>query len=209
MDPQHEHLEQLRDIRSMMERSSRFISLSGLTGIIAGLAALVGVGVAYKHLGIALTQADYYQFLKSPDGNNATSFIILDFASVLGVSLLSSLLLTKRKAKEHGQAAWDATAQRLFFNIMIPLAVGGIYALILLYQGQLAFIAPVTLLFYGLALINASKYTLQEVRWLGIAQICTGLVAAFFMGYGLLFWAFGFGVLHVLYGLGMYLKYER
>lgn len=206
MDQQQEHLAQLRDIRSMMERSSRFISLSGLTGIIAGLSALMGVVIAYKYLGIDWMQADYYQFLEGAAGS---SFLMMDFAGVLALALVSSVVLTRKKATAQGYAVWDATAQRLFFSMMLPLAAGGIYALILLMHGQLAFIAPVTLLFYGLALINASKYTLNEVYWLGIAQLCTGLIAAYFMSYGLLFWAFGFGVLHVVYGVGMYLKYER
>lgn len=37
----------MQEIRSLMERSSRFTSLSGFSGIIVGLLALVGLGVVY------------------------------------------------------------------------------------------------------------------------------------------------------------------
>jgi hypothetical protein len=44
---------------------------------------------------------------------------------------------------------------------------------------------------------------------LGICEIGLGLIASIYMGYGLLFWAVGFGVLHIIYGIVMYMKYER
>jgi len=64
------------------------------------------------------------------------------------------------------------------------------------------------LIFYGLALVDAGKFTYGEVFYLGILEIITGLVSAFFPSLGLFFWIFGFGVLHVIYGLVMYRKYE-
>ena len=92
---------------------------------------------------------------------------------------------------------------------MIPLTAGGIFIVILLMRGFYDIVAPASLLFYGLALINASKYTLSDVRYLGMCEVVLGLMAAFFAGYGLIFWAMGFGVLHVFYGVSMYIKYER
>ena len=91
----------------------------------------------------------------------------------------------------------------------IPLVAGGIYAIILLYHGHVALVAPATLIFYGLSLIHASKYTINDIRHLGVAELITGLVASVFPDYGLLFWAFGFGVLHVVYGLRIHHKYEK
>jgi hypothetical protein len=80
--------------------------------------------------------------------------------------------------------------------------------MILLLKGYIGIVAPLTLIFYGLALVNASKYTLSEVRWLGLTQILLGLAAAHFIGYGLVFWALGFGLVHILYGLVMHYKYK-
>ncbi|HMC96443.1 MAG TPA: hypothetical protein VKG92_02220, partial [Flavobacteriales bacterium] len=103
----------------------------------------------------------------------------------------------------------DAAAQRLLVNMFIPLGGGGMFCLALLYYGLPGLVPPATLVFYGLALLNASKYTLDEVRWLGISELILGLIASFWVGAGLLFWALGFGVLHIFYGALMYLRYER
>ena len=48
MNEQNQHLETLQDIKKIMERSSRFLSLSGLSGIAAGICALAGSVIAYK-----------------------------------------------------------------------------------------------------------------------------------------------------------------
>ena len=70
------------------------------------------------------------------------------------------------------------------------------------------YVAPLTLLFYGLSCVHASKYTIGGVRYLGITIILIGLIATYFTGYGLLFWAIGFGLCHIIYGALMYFKYE-
>jgi len=212
MDKQQEQLETLREIRSLMERSSRFLSLSGLSGVIAGIAAITGIVAAYLYLGLSLLEPGYYQFATGENGEPNPAFytfLYADVSIVLIVSLLASSLLTIRKARRQGQPTWDAVAKRLMANMAIPLVAGGIYCLALLYHGQIAFIAPATLLFYGLALFNAGKYTLNDIRYLGVLEIITGLVASFAIEFGLLFWAFGFGVLHIVYGITMYFKYEK
>lgn len=198
MNPHEEQLQALSDIRSMMERSSRFISLSGLSGVFAGTFALIGAWAAYHSLQTAsYTQGEFY------------TFFFLDAGLVLLASFATGILLTIRNAKKKGQSIWDATVKRLLINLLIPLAAGGLFCLALLNQGIIEMIAPATLIFYGLALINASKYTLSDVRYLGFAEILLGLIAAFFLHAGLLFWALGFGLLHIVYGIGMYYRYER
>ena len=72
-----------------------------------------------------------------------------------------------------------------------------------------AFVAPLTLVFYGLALVNASKYTLGYIRYFGITMIILGLASVWFLGYGLFFWTLGFGVCHIIYGALMHFKYDR
>jgi len=70
-------------------------------------------------------------------------------------------------------------------------------------------VTPSCLIFYGLALINGSKYTVSEVRYLGYLELVLGIVNLWATRYGLYFWAAGFGVLHILYGIVMWNKYER
>jgi len=93
--------------------------------------------------------------------------------------------------------------------LIIPLAAGGLFAAGLLYHNEWKFVAPACLVFYGLALVNASKYTLSDIRYVGIMEILLGLINMYVVDYGLYFWAAGFGVLHIVYGLIMWWKYEK
>jgi hypothetical protein len=206
MEDQKEHLQALSDIRSMMERSSRFISLSGLSGVFAGVFALIGAYMGYDKL----REFDYsYRTVNNDDIQDTIIYFVTIAAGVLIASVSVGVLLTVRNSRKKGIKIWDSTAKRLLINLMIPLATGGIFCMILLYQGHLWLVAPATLVFYGLSLINASKYTLNDIRYLGVCEIILGLLAAIFIGYGLFFWAAGFGLLHIIYGAAMYFKYER
>lgn len=201
-----EHLQTITDIRSMMERSSRFISLSGLSGIFAGIFAIVGAYVAYIKLN---SLNGIYRLLDNSAFIDVAIYLLVDAFFVLVASLTVGVILTIRNSKKKGIKIWDATAKRLLINLLIPLIAGGLFCLVLLYHGLVGLVAPSSLLFYGLALINASKYTLNDIRYLGFCEIALGLIASLYMGYGLFFWAAGFGVLHIVYGAVMYYKYER
>lgn len=212
MNQQQEQLDAIRDIRNLMERSSRFSSLSGLAGIIVGIFAIVAIIAAYLLLGIAPFEQGYYTLLNNEStvaGYSIFTLLAADFGFVLLLSLLTGIYLSVRKARKQSLPVWDATAKRMLLNLSIPLITGGFYCLILLYQGQPAMVLPATLLFYGLALLHASKYTLNDIRYLGILEVALGLIASFFTDYGLLFWAVGFGILHIVYGIRIYFTYER
>lgn len=202
-------LETLQDIKRMMERSSRFISLSGLSGIAAGICALVGAWFAYKEL------EPYYKEYNDRGGYSGEDFENLKFRllvialAVLAAALVSSFYFTWRKAKQNKLPVWDLTAKRLMTNMLIPLVSGGLFLLAMYQYNDWRFIAPACLVFYGLALVNASKYTLTDVRYLGLFQILLGLISTQFAGYGLYFWAAGFGVMHIIYGFLMWWKYEK
>ncbi|WP_449438655.1 hypothetical protein [Pedobacter steynii] len=130
---------------------------------------------------------------------------------MLVIALIGGFLLTLRQTRRKKLPFWDRTTKNLLINLAIPLIAGGLFiiALLLVHPGTYGLIAPSCLLFYGLALINASKYTYSDIRFLGLCEVVLGLAAMFNIGYGLYFWAFGFGVLHIFYGLLMYFKYER
>ncbi len=206
------HLETLSEIRSLMERSSRFISLSGLSGVFAGVFALTGAFAVYQKFNFNLQATAAYQ---NPEQHALLplSEMHVYLVSVAVVVLLASLtvgiLLTTRQARRKNLPVWDASAKRVFWNLLIPLAAGGIFCLIMLKHGMVGLLAPATLLFYGLALLNASKYTYSDLRQLALCELVLGLLASWFIGYGLLFWAIGFGILHIIYGILLYNKYER
>jgi hypothetical protein len=201
----------LASIRSLMERSSKFISLSGLSGVLAGIYALAGAGLAYaiiyKGLIIYSARQDYPAHIMSDP------FQIIPLLGiaivVLGASLATGFILSLRKARRNGQRFWGPSSKILLFNMVMPLLTGGVLILIFLWRGYFGIVAPSALVFYGLALIGAGNFTFKGVQYLGINEIVLGLVAALYPGYGLLFWAIGFGVLHIIYGSIMYLKYDR
>lgn len=195
--------ETLTEIKHLMERSSRFISLSGLSGVMAGIYALAGVVTAYFYVyrRDSATIGTY-------DGGD-TTFLLMDAAIVLILTVGTGIFLTTRKAKKDGNSLLDSSAKKLIINLCIPLIAGGIFCLGFLYHGNTSYVIPAMLVFYGLALVHASKYTRDDVRSLGLAEILLGLMSLFIVGYGLVFWAVGFGVLHIVYGTYMYYKYER
>lgn len=214
MDEQKQSLETLQDIKRMMERSSRFISLSGLSGISAGICALIGAWFSVDYVygrkdyiidqdaAIAQVAANDYSIIF-----NITLFWIA--AITFAAALISAFIFTWLKSKKEGIPLWGNTAKRLLINVSIPLIAGGIFLFKLIHFGTFGLVAPGCLIFYGLALINASKYTLGEIRYLGYCQLLLGIINLWFEGLGLYFWAAGFGVLHILYGIYMWWKYER
>ncbi len=212
MDQQQEQLDAIKDIRSMMERSSRFLSLSGLSGVFIGLIAIAGVLVAYSYLGISFQERGYYQLVIDQNGmlnQKAYQFLFTELLLMLALAIMFGIYLASRNAHSKKLPIWDATAKRLVINMAIPLITGALYCCVLLHQGQIALIAPATIIFYGLAILNASKYTLHDIRSLGILEIIIGLLASWYVDFGLLFWGLGFGVLHIVYGLYIYFKYEK
>lgn len=218
MSEKQKHLDDLNHIRNLMERSSRFISLSGLSGVFAGIFAILGALAALKAMTGGYQVMSYGSRMPFMVTTDLLFFIIMDAIVVLILSISAAVFFTSRKAKKQGLSLWDEKAFRMLSNLAIPLVAGGVFCLILMYHSLnvpvgsyriFALIAPSTLLFYGLALLNASNYTLDEIRWLGISEIILGLFACIFLGYGLLFWMLGFGLLHIIYGFIMWNKYER
>lgn len=205
--------EELAHIRGLMDRSTRFLSLSGLSGVIAGVLALGGAAVARwymdQHSVMRADPLSYDGGLRTEDYWTHVMVLGEIAIAVLVLAIAGALWFTLRRSKRVGQSLWDASARRMAISLALPLGAGGVFCLALIWHGLPGLVAPATLLFYGLALLNASKYTLNEIRWLGLSEVVLGLAASFWVGAGLLFWVLGFGVLHIFYGSLMYLRHER
>ncbi|MEY3059474.1 MAG: hypothetical protein RL000_826 [Bacteroidota bacterium] len=211
MSKEQEQINAIQDMRKLMERSSRFLSLSGLSGVAIGVFALMGVAALYLKLDIHPLRKEYQTIIDatSPSMSDETfQFIMLDALLVLIASLAAGTIMSINRSKKLNLPSWDGAAKRLVINLMIPLTSGGFLCLIFIQKGQLEMLAPLTLIFYGLALVNASKYTVDEIRNLGILQIILGLLAAWQPDFGLLCWAIGFGILHIGYGLFIHTKHQ-
>ncbi|MBA3828027.1 MAG: hypothetical protein H0X33_03740 [Taibaiella sp.] len=194
--------ETLQEIRSIMERSARFLSLSGWSGVWAGCVALIGALIAH----------DWLQRLNW-NPSRYTDLIRMKFIFLGIIIFIAALgggyLLTLLKVKQQKQQFWNHASRQLVLQIAIPLLAGGFFVIGFLNYGNEMYIAPSCLIFYGLALLNGSKYTLTDIRYLGYLEITLGCICIFFPGTGLYFWAAGFGVLHILYGIIMWNKYDR
>jgi hypothetical protein len=203
-----DYLQDIEEIRSLMEKSSKFISLSGWAGIFAGVFALLG---SY----IALTYLDFnpQSLFLDPENNpfqQKQIFSVVQLALLVFLLAISfALFFTHRRAKRKDELLWTPTAKRLVMNMAVPLFTGGILILLFISHSLIGFIAPFSLLFYGLALFTISKFTFDEVKILGLIEILLGLISVYKVSLGLLFWAIGFGVVHIVYGIYVYFKYER
>ncbi len=192
------HSEDLRTIRKIMEESSRFLSLNGLSGVFAGIFALFGSAIA----AIAIHKA------QTAEINKLALILLLDAIVVLIAALGISIYLSVRKATRNGLKAWTSITKRMLLNLLIPLFSGAVLILVFYLNSNYEYIIPSMLIFYGLALVSAGKFTFGEIQYLGILEVLIGIFALFIPEYGLISWAFGFGILHILYGLIMLRKYR-
>ncbi len=207
MKEKQDYSQDLASIRTLMERSVKVISLSGLSGVLAGIYAILGAMGAYYIVHYPISPLNY-RIYSIQDSANLYKLLGLA-AVVLITSLATGIILSQRKAKKLNQKFWNNTSKKLVINLAIPLVTGGLFILIMLYNGHFGLAAPACLIFYGLALLQASGNTFDEVRYLGYTEIIIGLISALLPGYGLVFWTIGFGVMHIVYGSAMYFKYDR
>ncbi|GHM99058.1 hypothetical protein WSM22_05480 [Cytophagales bacterium WSM2-2] len=203
-----EYEKDLASIRSIMERSVKFISLSGLSGVLSGIYALAGAAYAYSIIYYPLSLSD---FINASIADRPASIFKLEVSAllVLIASIGTGILMSHQKAKKLETSLWNATSQQLLTDILFPLCSGGFFILILLSKEYYLLLAPSSLIFYGLVLIQSSRHTYREILYLGIIEIALGLVSAILPGYGLIFWAVGFGVMHIIYGALMYFRYDK
>src|SRR5689334_2095110 len=140
----------VKDIRNMMERSSRFISLSGLSGIAAGVCALAGAAIARNILGSYYGDYNSRGLFSNDDFSKLKIKLLGLGCAVFIVAFLSSFYFTWRRSRKHGTPLWGHTSKRLFWNTIIPLAAGAGFVLAMLMYDEWRFIAHACLVFYGL-----------------------------------------------------------
>jgi hypothetical protein len=200
MTNEQEYIDALKEIRSIMHRSTRFISLSGLSGVAAGIYALTGAYFAYRLL------YENGGGLSHPWGQVIRQLVILAVSALI-LTLATGTWLSYLKAKREGRVFWGQGSMQFLVDISIPLLAGGIFTIMIMLQGYFGMIVPALLVFYGLALVHGGRYTVTDIQWPGYIEIILGLVCAMLPEYGLIFWAMGFGLLHIIYGIIMSLKY--
>ncbi|PPK93002.1 hypothetical protein LY01_02707 [Nonlabens xylanidelens] len=206
------YLDDIKEIKSLMNKSTRFISLSGMSGVMAGIYALIGGVFGYFIIEKARengTRDTLSRLTTTPWDQNPSLQIVVVAAIVLFMAVLTAFFLTKAKASKHKQKVWTKQSIRLVVNFMVPLNIGALFTLALLQYNLIGLVAPAMLVFYGLACMNAAQFTLGTVKYLGLSCAILGLINTQYIGYGLYFWTAGFGLCHIIYGAVMYYKYDK
>ncbi|NDW10637.1 hypothetical protein [Dysgonomonas sp. 520] len=191
------NIEDLRHIRSMMERSTKFLSISGISGVLAGTFAIIGAIIAHYAIkgNIVITE-------------NLICDLLIIAAVVLFMAVSAGLYFSARKAKKNNAKLWSPLTLQIAKDLCIPLFSGGVFCLILIYNRCGYLVGSATLVFYGISLIAAGNRTYRDIKILGACEIILGFIAGVSIGYGLIIWAIGFGVLHIVYGIVIYYKYD-
>lgn len=195
-----EQLEALKNINTMMNRSERFLSLSGLSGVAAGSFAIIASVFVYLRIGSFFVDGKDLQ-------NNTVYFVILGMITFL-CTIVTAYFFTRKKSIKSATNIWNKTSKTALINMSIPLIVGGLFCSMLIFHGYHNLVMPLVLIFYGLSLISVSKNTFEMIKTLGFVEIILGILNVIFLGYDLIFWFVGFGLFHIGYGLFMYFKYE-
>lgn len=203
---QNQYLDDLKHIRSIMERSSSFMSLSGLSGVSAGLVALCACFGAFTLL--SSNGIDYLDGKPNFYDKNIIVQLMLLALLTLIVAIILIIYFTVRKSRRMKRSIWNQVTKQTMVALIIPLLAGGLFCLIMIYHHLIYLVAPSMLIFYGLALVSAGRYIPSELIGLGLIEIALGLISLIWLGYGLIFWGIGFGILHIGYGWYMYAKYE-
>ena len=203
-------IDDLKEIRKIMEKSTKFISLSGLSGIFAGITALVGVWIAK---GLVKDFSNKYVFYelqgRVEEGWHELDMKLFALAGAVLVTALGfGFLFTWLKAQKSSQKIFTPMGFRLALSVGVPLLFGGLFCFGLYIHNATFLIIPSMLVFYGMALLNGSKYVHNEIKYLAGLEMILGTLALFNPVNGIYYWAAGFGVLHIIYGTIMYFKYD-
>lgn len=197
--------QQIKAIHDMMERSSRFLHISGLAGVLAGMIALLAAWITQHFLSFEPTSFDY-DYTRT--GGDPSNILFLGLGTLI-LSFGLGFMLARRNASKHGASSWTQTSRRMLIYFATPLLTGGLVILLFWLKGWVAMAAPMSLIFYGLSLLHASHFTLTDIKYLGIIDVVLGLAAILWIHHSLLIWGIGFGILHIGYGIYIYLRYER
>jgi len=210
MTDNKKHIEDIAEIRSLMEKSSKFISLSGLSGIMAGVFALIGAFISNWYISAYLPKQIEASFIKSISLECESKILLMLLAFIVFVlAFATATYFTSKNNKNKSSKLWDYNAKKVVSNLFIPLSAGVFFISYLILNSYFVLIVPASLIFYGLSLINAGHFTFSDIKYLGLLEILIGVVSLFFTEFYIIFWSIGFGILHIIYGILMYIKYER
>ena len=187
-----EAYENLRMIRQMMERSTKHSSLSGFSGIIVGLWAIIGVAVT--RLAVQPNRAHHWLAYIAE--------FAATWAAVLVLSILTDLLVTKRRAALVGKHVFSKLGTHIVGAAAPGFTAGFVLTMYLLQQQRIGEVYGFWMLSYGLAICAVGLFSVRPVLFLGWAFLLAGAATLFLPhAWGLGMMALSFGGFHIAYGL--------
>lgn len=194
------YLKDISEIKNLMNKSSQFISLSGLSGAFAGIYAIIGAAYFY-----ITTRSIKISDFETKDIDKATIIFIL----FVILSTLTTIIFTSIRAKSLDEKSWDVKTKNLVQAFFTPILIGLVFVLILYFNNEYNYLLALLLVFYGIGLLNAGFTTNNLVKPLGYIQVTFGLICAIKYDYTFWFFAIGFGIVHLVYGSIVYFKIDK
>ena len=142
-------IESVNEIKELMERSSKFVSLSGMTAVLAGVYALAGAYVAG-------------QLLRSEDNREG---LIMVASLVLIVSVVTACILSWYKAKKMRQKLFSKLTCRIAWNFSLPLLTGGLFCIALLLREHYGLVSSVMLLSSIISFFHTVNKTTFHIKY--------------------------------------------
>jgi len=178
----------LRYIRSAMERAGAFTAVPGVGGLVLGCTALA---VAVLARGLANTR--------------------IWLAAWLGEAILACLIgvgAAAHKSHKAGMPLLSGPGRKFLLGFAPPLLAGALLTLTLFREGLPGLLPGVWLLLYGAGVLCGGAASVKVIPVMGICFMAVGAAALFApAAWGNLFLAAGFGGLHILFGTLITVKY--
>ena len=186
-----------------MEQGKSYFSLKSLSGILIGIYGLATVYLIDKLTsgegsGIEMVSQLPILFLQIGITAIAVVFII--------ISLFTLWIRAKRRAKSEGKKLWNTSNKKIRLQTLITLLVLIVVIIVIANQGYYSLVTPISLFFYGLFLLNLSRFSSKGLVFLSIGEVLLGVAAYMIYDKEIFFLALGFGLLPIIYGAATFLS---
>lgn len=173
------------------------LSLKGISGVLFGVISILFIYSIYNFLdqfsagvGIGLIPISFFEII----------LIIISIIYIF-ISFFTIVSINKRRRKKMQLSGWEMNSKKIVYIFLCFLALGGIGTYLLLTNGQLKLIIPLSLFLYGFTYLIIKKYTNVKSTLFGVLFISAGITAYFLPNYMYLLWGISFGVYHIIYGI--------
>jgi len=203
------HLENLSELKSILSKNTRFLSFSGLSGVIAGITALAGEYLFYNLYLATFSSSSNYADVRNLADMKLFYSALLIALSIIGISVIVGVILARKKIRMQGSTVNRDLLKNTLIHILVPILVGGAICFVASFTDHFIYIPAFLLIFYGLGLFNGSRFSFDDLKIVGLVFMGLGLITYAYPNLSMWTWGLGFGVGHILYGLRVYFVHDR